>query len=246
MRTRLIAELATAHGGDVRLAQDMVRAAAEAGADVVKIQSYAKASINPSDPQAAWLMQSHLSRAAHETLMETCRWANVDFLSTPFDAESLRMLRELGQTSFKMASTESGNSWWESQPGERWFVSYPWGAVPPSRPSRHTCQGVPVPHDDRACVRLTAIPLYPTPLEAVGRATLLDGWSDHGDGISACLWAIAQGVKVVEVHVTIPGARSKPWDKSMEQLRHLREFSEACATMTSGIGQTFRDRWKRA
>ena len=37
-----------------------------------------------------------------------------------------------------------------------------------------------------------------------------------------------------------------PLEKVGSVLRHLREFSEACATMTSGIGQTFRDRWKRA
>lgn len=238
--TTIIAECATAHGGDVRLAQDMIRQAAEAGAHLVKFQSYSKASINPSDPQAAWLIQAHLDRDAHVALMETCRWAGVQFLSTPFDRESLQMLRDLGQTTFKIASTESGNDWWDPRAGEQWIISWPWG--------RGRGIGAKNMH---VLAHLTAIPLYPTPLEAVGRAELIGrpergGWSDHCEGIKACQWALAQGIDVLEVHFTIPGARVKVWDKSAADVRLLRDFADAMTTIRSGVGQVFRDRWKRA
>jgi hypothetical protein len=147
------------------------------------------------------------------------------------------MLRELGLTTFKIASSESGHDWWQprniSRPfGERWFVSYPWG---------QTEAGIGGVSSD---IHLTAIPLYPTPLECVGRATLLEGYSCHAVGNDACFWALAQGAKVIEVHFTIGRGRVCAWDRTPEQVRELRRFASAVETMTSGVSQQFRERWK--
>jgi N,N'-diacetyllegionaminate synthase len=232
-RAEIIAELATAHGGDLVLACEMIHAAAEAGADTVKLQTYSLARLNPADPQAEWLRKAHLSQESHQVLIECCKDAKVQFLSTPFDPESLTMLRELGLHRFKIASSESANDWWEPRPGETWLISWPWGVVKRLEPDgRYACWG------------LTAIPLYPTPLECVGQAKLLaGGWSDHCEGTAACLYAVARGAKIIEAHFTIPGARQKTWDKSPAQLKEIRQFAEACATMTTGVSEVFRTRW---
>src|SRR5688572_8404579 len=132
-RCQIICELATAHGGDVALAEDMIRAAADSGADYAKVQTYSLDKLNPADPQADWLKQAHLDEVAHVRLMEVCQQSGIKFLSTPFDADSLALLRRLGLTTFKIASTESANGWWVAadRKGDRWFVSYPWGLFPP-------------------------------------------------------------------------------------------------------------------
>lgn len=226
----LVAELATGHGGDLALAEDMIAACAEAGADICKIQSYSLDRLNARDPQADWLRQAHLDQAAHERLMACCERHTVGFLSTPFDKDALQMLRDLGIRQFKIASSESGRDWWQPRDGERWYISHPWGVE--SRPLRG-----PI-------VNLTAIPLYPTPLECVGRAQLLDGFSDHCEGISAALWAIAQGIQVLEVHVTLAGrSRQLAFDKTPDQIRELKRFAEDCATMHTGVAERFRKRW---
>jgi len=232
--TTIICEMSTNHGGDVDLAIDMVKAAAEAGADYAKIQSYNLERLNPADPQKDWLTQAHLDEAAHERIFQACRDAGIKPLSTPFDPDSLAMLRRLGLREFKIASSESANLWWKPEPFERWFISWPWGVqVSPLRADVFP----PAMH-------LTAIPLYPTPLEAVGRATLLDGWSDHVAGVKACTWAIAQGVKVIEAHLMLPGrGRNTIWDKTPEQFRLLRDFADACETMRTGVSTQFRRRW---
>jgi N,N'-diacetyllegionaminate synthase len=238
----LIAELSTNHGGDVDLACEMVQQAAEAGADYAKVQSYSLSKLNPADPQRAWLEQAHLDEAAHVRIMAACQAAGIQFLSTPFDSESLAMLRRLGLTTFKIASSESGNDWWDPLMGESWFVSLPWG-----RPRGFGAK------NQHIYAYLTAIPLYPTPLEAVGRAELVGrpergGWSDHCIGVAACQRAIALGVDVLEVHMHDAAKRGRvtAWDKSPEQVRQLREFADACATMRTGVGQVFRERWRRA
>lgn len=235
MRAQIIAELATAHGGDLDVAADLIRAAADAGADWAKIQTYSLDKLNPADPQYAWLRQAHLDRAAHERLLTVCQQVGIRFLSTPMDAASLQLLRELGLTTFKIASSESGNRWWVPQRHEQWFVSYPWGRCLDNM----TCGGLHY--------ALTAIPLYPTPLECVGQATLLDGWSCHCEGLSACQWAIAHGAQVLEAHLCLPGkSRVTKFDKTPESFRLLRRFADDCQTMRSGVATRFRERWGAA
>jgi sialic acid synthase SpsE len=231
--TTIIAEIATNHGGDVELAADMIRAAADAGATYAKLQSYSLEALNPRDPQASWLRQAHLDRAAHERLIQVGKDVGIPVISTPFDAASLQMLRELGLTTFKIASSESGNLWWEPGLGETWFVSFPWGK-PCGLGARNRY----------ITAHLTAIPLYPTPLEAVGRATLLDGWSDHVVGTDACYWALAHGAKVLEVHLTINKGRVCQWDKLPEEIEALRRFSDSMETVRSGVATRFRERWQ--
>ena len=233
MRTTLVAELATAHGGDLQLAEDMISAACDAGADLVKLQSYSVSRLNPADPQRDWLTKSHLDEAATERLLNHGRKIGIEVFSTPFDPDSLAMLRKLGLKRFKIASCESANNWWKPilMSEEQWIVSYAWGQLPASEPPYWY-------------TKLSAIPLYPTPLECVQRATLLDGYSDHCEGIAACYWALAQGVKMLEVHMALAGrSRVTLFDKSPTEIRMLRRFSEDCETMRSGVAEKFRTRW---
>ncbi len=233
MACELVAELATGHGGDVALAARMIRESAAAGAHTVKVQSYSLDALNPTDPQADWLRKAWLSPEAHRELMAHAEDSGVQFLATPFDAASLVMLRGLGLTRFKIASSTArvAAEWWTgelTEEGYRWVVSYPWGRPPYVLDT----------------IRVTAIPLYPTPLEAVGGAALLDGWSDHGIGLTACQRALVRGVRYLEVHVTIEGARVMPFDKSMDDVRTLRRMIDDLETITSGVSQQFRERWR--
>jgi sialic acid synthase SpsE len=242
--TAILAELSTNHGGDVELAADMIRAAADAGATYAKLQTYSLDALNPRDPQAEWLRQAHLDRAAHERLIQVGKDVGIPVISTPFDAASLQMLRELGLTTFKIASSESGHDWWQLRSGEQWFVSYPWGVESERVQWERLGRPEMVPRLCSRHTRLTAIPLYPTPLEVVGRAPLLDGWSCHGVGNDACSWALARGVKVLEVHFTIGKGRVCAWDRTPDQVRELRRFANSVETMRSGVNQQFRERWQ--
>ena len=233
MAIELIAELATAHGGHVDLACDMVQMAADHGAHTVKIQSYTIAKLNPSDPQAEWLRQAHLDDAAHERIIAACERARVQFLSTPFDREALLLLIRLKQWRIKVPSTRE--PW--NMSSEAFIVqlkSWAWG----EKPSAHY-------RDIEA--HLTTIPLYPAPLEAVKAAPLLDGYSDHTVGTIAAKDAISRGARIVEVHVCLPGrSRQMAWDKTPEQLREIRDWADAVETMRTGIATQFRERWNVA
>jgi N,N'-diacetyllegionaminate synthase len=234
MRTKICAELATGHGGNVDVALHMIDAAAKAGCDAVKVQHYGE--IHPNDPQAAWLAQSRLSLSEHAILRDSARQQQMEFWATPFNVAALSDLVDLSVDRVKIASTEAARDWWHSKVPKQLVVSLPWGEVPPRLP---------------VALHLVAIPLYPTPLEVVGRVSLLDcedrprGWSDHVVGNSACLYMIARHASWIEAHLTLGEGKSRvmPFDKTPEDFKRLREFAESVETMRSGIGATFRNRW---
>src|SRR3954471_11834503 len=106
----VIAEIGENHGGDMELAREMVVRAAEAGADVVKFQSYRGTDVAPDDPERDWFTRVELSDAQHHELAELARREGVAFLSAPFSVERARFLVEdLGLTEIKVASSEMTN-----------------------------------------------------------------------------------------------------------------------------------------
>lgn len=225
---QLVVELATGHGGDLALAEDMIAAAADAGAHFVKTQAYSLEKLNPRDPQADWLRQSHLDQRAHERLIRKAEACRVTYMSTPFDRAALDMLSSMDVWAIKIASTEARSLWWDGVRPH--VISWPWGMCA-----------------DRteAYINLSAVPLYPTPIETLYRLELLDGLSDHCEGIDACLWALARGAKMVEVHMCLPGrSREMPFDKRPGEIRMIRDFADTVESIATGVSQQFRDRYR--
>lgn len=124
-RTFIIAEAGVNHNGSLELALDLVDVAAEAGADAVKFQTfkaaklvteqaekadYQKRTTNAAESQFEMLRKLELSDDMHRAIVERCRQRGVEFLSTPFDVESLDFLiHDIGLTRIKMPSGEITN-----------------------------------------------------------------------------------------------------------------------------------------
>lgn len=102
-----IAEAGINHNGDLTRAEAMVDAAAEAGADAVKFQTfsatalastaaqqapYQKTAMGIKESQLDMLQRLELSPQDHHTLQMLCTERCIDFLSTPFDNDSLDFL----------------------------------------------------------------------------------------------------------------------------------------------------------
>lgn len=106
-RVYIIAEAGVNHNGSIDLAKDLIEAAADAGVDAVKFQTFRAEKVAcshapkadyqvkagpPEESQFEMLKKLELDTDSHHQLAEKCEKCGVDFLSTPFDLESLGLL----------------------------------------------------------------------------------------------------------------------------------------------------------
>ena len=118
-RTLVIAEAGVNHNGSLELALRLVDVAADAGADIVKFQTFkadllatakaAKADYQVTNTQEAgsqlaMLRRLELAPADHPALLARCRERGIRFMSTAFDAESLAFLATLDMPAIKIPS----------------------------------------------------------------------------------------------------------------------------------------------
>lgn len=124
--TIVIAEAGVNHNGDLDLALELVDRAAEAGADLVKFQTfkanklasktavkaaYQKVTTDAAESQLDMLRRLELSPDAHRVLIDRCAEKGIGFLSTAFDLDSLAFLADdLGLRTLKLGSGELTNA----------------------------------------------------------------------------------------------------------------------------------------
>ncbi|MGP0091101.1 MAG: N-acetylneuraminate synthase [Xanthobacteraceae bacterium] len=124
-RCIVIAEAGVNHNGSLETALRLVDVAAEAGADIVKFQTfkaerlvtaaapkaqYQRLTTAHDEPQFAMLRRLELSEDMHLALRRRCDDRNIEFLSTPFDIQSLGFLAQtVGVRRIKIPSGEITN-----------------------------------------------------------------------------------------------------------------------------------------
>jgi N-acetylneuraminate synthase len=121
----IIAEAGVNHNGSIDLALQLVDAAADTGADAVKFQTFrAKNLVTAQAPKAEYQLQNteqqesqfemlrklELSETDHKRLIARCRERKIEFISTPFDHESLDLLVALRVQRIKIPSGELTNA----------------------------------------------------------------------------------------------------------------------------------------
>lgn len=232
MRAQVIAEVASNHGGDQRLAKEFIRLAAEAGADFVKFQSWQARHMSPNDPQYEWFVRSELSDAAHYELIEECGRQGIQFLTTCFEVERVPFLASLGISTIKVGSADTSSLRMLRLLREHFehvILSTGMATNEEVRNAVEVLRGRPY-------TLMHTVSLYPTPPDRVRLRRMLwlrqftpsAGYSDHSVGLDAVKIAIAAGAAYVEKHFCLsrngPG-RVMPWDMTPEELEEIVRFS---------------------
>lgn len=123
--TLVIAEAGVNHNGDIELAKKLIDVAVDAGANIIKFQTFKASKLaaasaiqadyqvkntGKSESQLEMLKKLELKYEDHFLLVDYCKSKNIDFLSTAFDEESLDFLvNDLGQKLLKIPSGEITN-----------------------------------------------------------------------------------------------------------------------------------------
>ena len=124
-QTVMIAEAGVNHLGSIENGRKLIEAAARAGADIVKFQTYKADKLTTRDAPRFWTWDGEVDKAGsqydsyslldqfdyeeHLQLKKICDNAKIEFMSTPFDNESVDMLLRVGVNGFKIASCDLTN-----------------------------------------------------------------------------------------------------------------------------------------
>jgi N,N'-diacetyllegionaminate synthase len=260
-RTLIIAEAGVNHNGDLSLARQLVDVAADAGADVVKFQTfraeriatarapkagYQGRSTSRDESQLAMLRRLELSAEMHEELIRYCVQCKIQFFSTGFDIESVELLQALGADSFKVPSGELTNLPFLRKIGAFGRPVLLSTGMASLGDVEAAISALEVSGTPRS--RLTVLHCntqYPTSMDDVNlqaMVTIRDafgvavGYSDHTLGIEVATAAVALGATVIEKHFTLDRALPGPDHKASLLPAELRAMVDAIRNVERALG----------
>lgn len=255
----VIAEAGVNHNGDLAKAHQLIDAAAETGAHVVKFQSfvteeivtaeapkapYQEKAADQQESQFAMLKALELSPAAQAELKAHCEYRGILFLSTPYDMRSIDVLDAMSVAAFKIASTDTTNLPlldYVARKGRPVILSTGMCDLSEVREAVTTMRQAGL--SDIVLLHCTSE--YPAPVEDVNlRAirTLGDcfdcpvGFSDHTQGIQVAPWAVAAGACVLEKHFTLDRNLPGPDHRASLEPGEMAELIRRVHEVELGLG----------
>lgn len=227
-KTLIIAEAGVNHNGDINFAKKLIECAAEAGADIVKFQTfnanrqvtniakkadYQNQTTDSSESQQDMLRRLELTEMMHHELIAHCEANNITFLSTGFDIESIDLLMRLGQECFKIPSGEITNLPYLRHIGgigKNVILSTGMSTLGDIEAAIDVLEKSGTPRFKITVLHCTTE--YPTPMSEVNLRAMQGihkafgtavGYSDHTQGIEVAIAAAAMGASVIEKHFTL-------------------------------------------
>jgi len=264
-KTIIIAEAGVNHNGSIEIAKKLIDVAADAGVDYVKFQTFkaenlvtkntAKAeyqlkNTDNKESQYEMLKRLELSYDDHVDLINYCSLKKVNFLSTGFDIESLKMLFNLGINLIKIPSGEISNV-----PLLRFIGSKNKEVILSTGMS--TMEEIELSisflisagQEKNKITVLHCNTDYPTPFKDVNliaMQTMKDtlgvkiGYSDHTLGIEVPIAAVTLGAILIEKHFTIDRNLSGPDQKASLEPIELKSMVSSIRNIEDALGNAIK------
>jgi pseudaminic acid synthase len=267
-RPYIVAEMSGNHNGSLDRALALVDAAADSGADAIKIQTYTADTMTVdvkhprfqiSKGHELWgdqylyqlFEKAHTPWDWHQPIFERARERGITPFSSPFDRTAIELLEKLDAPMYKIASSEITDLpliRMAASTGKPMIISTGMASVKEIAAAVEAAQGAGSP--DVTVLSCTAS--YPAPPEETNLrripvlAQMLElpiGLSDHTLGIGVPIAAVAYGACLIEKHVTLDrtdGGVDSAFSLEPHEVKLLREESERAwqALGTTHIGPT--------
>jgi N,N'-diacetyllegionaminate synthase len=260
-RILIIAEAGVNHNGDLALAMRLIDVAAEAGADLVKFQTfsadrlatrtapkaeYQNQTTDGAESQQQMLSRLELSIDMHQALIAHCAARNIGFFSTGFDIESVDFLVSLGQDHFKIPSGEITNLPYLrhiGQFGKTVILSTGMATLGDIEAAIAVLEQAGTPRARITVLHCTTE--YPTPMAEVNLRAMQSiqaafgvavGYSDHTPGIEVATAAAALGASVIEKHFTLDRNLPGPDHKASLEPYELKAMVAAVRNIEIALG----------
>lgn len=260
-RTLIIAEAGVNHNGDLDLAKQLIDAAAAAGADLVKFQTfnanrqvtrtaqkaaYQTRATDSEESQYEMLRHLELTPDMHKKLIAHCTTRDIGFFSTGFDIESVDLLVSLGQDRFKIPSGEITNLPYLrhiGRFGKTVILSTGMATLGEIEAAIYALEQAGTPHANMTVLHCTTE--YPTPMNEVNLRAMQSihaafgvavGYSDHTSGIEVAIAAVALGASVIEKHFTLDRNLPGPDHQASLEPAELKAMVTAIRNIESALG----------
>lgn len=262
MRTLVIAEAGVNHNGDLELAKKLIAVAAEAGADLVKFQTfvtasnisrsapkaeYQKGATDPEESQYEMVRKLELSNDDHLALIEECKNRKIGFFSTAFDATSIDMLNDLSASDYvKVPSGELTNLpylRYLTRHGKHVLLSTGMANLGEIEAAINVVEQAGTPRKKITVLHCTTE--YPTPMEDVNLRAMVNigkafgvsvGYSDHTPGIEVPIAAVALGATVIEKHFTLDRTLPGPDHRASLEPDELKAMVQGIRNIEKALG----------
>ncbi len=261
MKTLIIAEAGVNHNGDLKLAKQLIDAAAIAGADLVKFQTfnatrlatisakkadYQRKTTGSAESQFDMLRRLELTEMMHHELIAHCESKNIGFFSTGFDIESVDLLVKLGQEHFKIPSGEITNLPYLrhiGQFGKAIILSTGMATLGEIEAAIDVLERAGTPRGNLTVLHCTTE--YPTPMCEVNLRAMNSiqaafgvavGYSDHTQGIEVAIAAVAMGATVIEKHFTLDRKLPGPDHQASLEPAELSAMVAAIRNIEEALG----------
>jgi N-acetylneuraminate synthase len=255
----IIAEAGVNHNGDMAMARSLVEAAADAGADAVKFQTfkaakltsahapkanYQLATTSAAETQQAMLQKLELPHAAHLELIELCRQRGIMFMSSPFEEESASFLVKIGVSALKIPSGEITNFPFLQHIAR---LGLPLIMSSGMATLAEVDEGLRVLRES-GCTNVALLhcvsnyPAAPADCNLRAMATMEAafqvpvGFSDHTLGVEVSLAAVALGATIIEKHITLDKSLPGPDQPASLEPQELIAFVRGIRAVESSLG----------
>lgn len=257
--TFIIAEAGVNHNGDINLAKELIDKALIAGVDAIKFQTfkteklvtgyadmaeYQKNNTGVVESQFNMLKKLELSYESFIELQVYCKHKGIMFLSTPFDFESADFLESIGMMAFKISSADLTNI-----PLLTHIASFNKPMILSSGMATLSeieealnaiyCTG----NKEVAVLHCTSN--YPAKLQGVNLNSMntiksafkvVSGYSDHTEGITVPIAAVAMGASIIEKHFTLGKDMEGPDHKASLSPSELKDMIVAIRGVELALG----------
>ena len=255
----IIAEAGVNHNGDINIAKRLVDAAVDAGADAVKFQTFKAQNLvcknagkaayqlettEQAETQYEMLKKLELTEKMHEELVPYCWERGLEFLSTPFDVESVDLLLQYEIPLIKIPSGEITNYPYLKKigkTGKKVILSTGMSTLDEVRDAVQILKN----EGTDKIILLHCNTEYPTPMcdvNLLAMKTLQEelglpvGYSDHTKGIEIPIAAAALGACVIEKHFTLDRTMEGPDHKASLEPHELRAMVCAIHNIEQAMG----------
>jgi N,N'-diacetyllegionaminate synthase len=261
VKTIVIAEAGVNHNGDLELAKKLVSAAAEAGADYVKFQTFKANKIvtttakkanyqeqnsnNGDDSQYVMLKHLELPEEWHYVLIRQANELGIRFISSGFDSDSIDFLDHLGSPLFKIPSGEITNKPYLrhiAKKGKPVILSTGMATMEEIKDALEVLCANGISKAEVTVLHCNTE--YPTPMEDVNLKAMLTiqkelgvkiGYSDHTQGFEVPIAAVALGATIIEKHFTLDRSLPGPDHKASLEPDELKAMIKAIRNIEKAI-----------